>query len=324
MTTVNSATKEIKASKLPRPLDKATGKRKKKKLNLPVQTGPRRLTPKKMTANTITNTNTNTNTKVEASVEQWEHEEDNIEWIWGCAVEKPAEQDVTQEEERDSMSSSHVVKELRILEDVVAYFQSTCSRHKKKKTKPTKEAFRKVKITLSVQCNRESNTISTNTEDHTLDTDTVDDNSNEENKYGHKEQSRVKGEYDDKIKGQEPDNMLSVKEDKEGVTEEERKKKLGKRLQKDLEKGLRMQKNLHMKLQSQLKSQKDLKLMKAILTELEKGLKLQKMVENELGLRNAQGKGLDESDLVNAKVCADDAEATRVLPLLVDLQAPAA
>lgn len=115
-----------------------------------------------------------------------------------------------------------------------------------------------------------------------------------------------------------------VKEGEQRVTEEERKKKLGKRLQKDLVKGLRMQKNLHMKLHSQLKSQRDLELMKVILTELEKGLKLQKMVENELRLRKVQGKGLDESDLLSTKVCAEDAEATRVLPLLVDLQAPAA
>ena len=49
-------------------------------------------------------------------MEQQEQEEDEIEWIWGCAVEKPAEQDVTQEEERDSTSSDHVVNELRIIE----------------------------------------------------------------------------------------------------------------------------------------------------------------------------------------------------------------
>lgn len=53
-TPATEETKDTKASKVPGPLDKATGKRKKKKLDLPVQTGPRRLTPKKM----VTNTNT--------------------------------------------------------------------------------------------------------------------------------------------------------------------------------------------------------------------------------------------------------------------------
>ncbi|KAG9066576.1 hypothetical protein KI688_012484 [Linnemannia hyalina] len=318
MTTDTSATeetKDTKASKVPGPLDKETGKRK-KKLDLPVQTGPRRLTPKKMV--------TDINTKAEVSVEQQEQEEDEIEWIWGCAVEKPAEQDVTQEE-RDSTSSGHVIKELRVLE--VALFQPTCSRHKKNKRKPTKLACRKVKTTSSAQYNGESKTTSTNTEDHMQDRKRSDhavgDSNNEGNKDGHKEQGRFNGECYDKVKEQEPKNTL-VKEDEQRVTEEERKKKLRKRLQKDLEKGLRMQKNLHMKLHSQLGSQKDLELMKAILTELEKGQKLQMMVENELRLKKMQGKGLDKSDLPSAKVYTEDAVATRVLPLLADLQVLAA
>lgn len=114
-------------------------------------------------------------------MEQKEQEEEEIEWTWGCAVEKPAEQDVTQKEERDSMNSDYVVNEFRILEgtfsslqsdivaitaqfhvfvkselttilvsrvtDVVTLFQPTCSRHKKKKTTPTKVCLQ------SVACN---------------------------------------------------------------------------------------------------------------------------------------------------------------------------
>lgn len=327
MTTDTSATKETKdtkTSKVLGPMDKATGKRRKKKLNLLVQTGPRRLTPKKMV--------TSTDTKLEDSVEQKEQEEEEIEWTWGCAVEKPAEQDVTQKEERDSMNSDYVVNEFRILEDVVTLFQPTCSRHKKKKTTPTKTSWR-VKTTSSTHYDGGSYTISTNTGDHTQEkkrsdrdepTDAIDDNINEENNDGHKVHSRANGECDDKVKNQEPDNTPVVKEDEQRVTEEERKKKLEKQLQKDLVKGLRMQKILHMKLHSQLRSQKNLELMKAILTELEKGLKLQKMVEGELRLRKVQGKGLDGLDLPSTKVCVEDAEITRVLPLLVDLQAPAA
>ncbi|KAF9541054.1 hypothetical protein EC957_003442 [Mortierella hygrophila] len=292
-TSATEETKDTKASKVPGSLDKATGKRKKKRLDLPVQSAPRRLTPKKIV--------TNTNTKAEVSLEQQEQEENETKWIWGCAVEKPGEHDVTQEE-RDSTSSGHVVKELR-------------------------QACRKVKITPSAQYNRESETISTNTEDQMQDKKrsdhAVNDSNNEENKDGHKEQNRFNGECYDKTKEQEPDNTL-VREEGQRVTEEERKKKLRKRLQKDLEKGLRTQKNLHMKLHSQLRSQKDLELMKAILTELEKGLKLQKMVENELGLKKMQGKGLDEPDLHSAEVYTEEGVATRVLPLLADLQVLAA
>ncbi|KAF8942290.1 hypothetical protein BGZ47_006636 [Haplosporangium gracile] len=304
-----------KAIKVPGALDNATGKRKKKELNLAVQTGPRRLFPKKMVTN---------NTKVEVPVEQ-------LEWIWECTADKPREEDITQKT-HDSTSAGHIVEERRFLKDVIALLQPTCFRHKKKKAKSTKHGRLKVMATPSEEDNEVSETTLKNLKDHIQGkensdhdayVDAIGDNKEEDNN-SHKEHERNNGECEDKDRKQKPDNALVVNQDQQRKMEGERNKRLGRRLQRDLEKGLRMQKNLHMKLHSQLKLQKDLEVMKAILTELEKGLKLQKVVENELRLRKELEDGLDESKLPDAKGCAENTEATRAPPLSVDIQAPEA
>ncbi|KAG0292571.1 hypothetical protein BGZ96_003994 [Linnemannia gamsii] len=320
MTKDTNKAKDNKATRVPGTFDNATGKRK-KKLDELVHTGPRRLVPKKMVD------------KIDVvGVEQ------EIGWIWGCAAEKPVEEDVTQEQ-RDSTSAVHIVKEHRALEEVAFPSPPTCSRHRKKKTIPSKQAPRKVKATPNVQDNVTSDTTSTNTDVYEQSKESSDQkaldgtvggiNGKDEGKDDHKELEQDKAKCEDKDKEQDPDNMVTLKQDEQREMEEDRKKRLGRRLRKDLKKGLRMQKNLHMKLHSQLKLQKDLDMTKAILTELEKGLKLQKMVVNGLRMRKDQDQDqehehdLHELSLLRVKIC-EDSSARHALTLTVDIQAPAA